>query len=406
MLKAKLYDYQKIGIRFAFRNYWTLNGDEQGLGKTVQALGLIAKVGGDHNLIVCPASLQATWRKEIAKFLPDMTSKIAIVSYEKFRKLDPIWLDCIVFDECHYLKNHKAKRTRAAFDWAIGFPPRFLLLLSGTPIKNAITEFFSPIYLLSQTPWSISGERWKYGYWAFCNTFARKEKIYFGARAVTNYKGYRNLERLRRLLQGKYIRRLARNCLDLPAIVRKEVFCEDPKADAKLEEAYKAYNITKSFSTLKADVALAKAEFTADYVAGVLVESPVVVFSDHRESTYKIEEILLERGFKVAAILGGVDPRIRSQHVDSFMGGELDCLILTIGSSSTGLTLTRANHLVFNDLPWVPTDLQQAEKRIHRIGQTGTCFYHYILTGEIDKQIKDTVLTKAKLIKKVATEYV
>ena len=44
MLKSdvQLYDYQKIGRNFARNNKYVLIGDEQGLGKSLQAIAMMA----------------------------------------------------------------------------------------------------------------------------------------------------------------------------------------------------------------------------------------------------------------------------------------------------------------------------------------------------------------------------
>jgi SNF2 family DNA or RNA helicase len=52
--------------------------------------------------------------------------------------------------------------------------------------------------------------------------------------------------------------------------------------------------------------------------------------------------------------------------------------------------------MVFNDLPWVPADLQQAEKRIHRIGQQERCFYYYVIDPGMGELIYKTLEAKIK----------
>jgi SWI/SNF-related matrix-associated actin-dependent regulator 1 of chromatin subfamily A len=126
---------------------------------------------------------------------------------------------------------------------------------------------------------------------------------------------------------------------------------------------------------------------------------PIVIFTDHLGPVEVIREEL--KDFKVAVIVGGVSVKKREKIKTDFQAGYYDVLIATIGAFSTGVTLTRSSNLVFNDISWVPSDLQQAKDRIHRLGQTATCFVHYIVGAVVDKKILRSIQAKLRTIKKV-----
>lgn len=80
--------------------------------------------------------------------------------------------------------------------------------------------------------------------------------------------------------------------------------------------------------------------------------------------------------------------------------------ILSITAASSGLTLTKANLVVFAELFWNPGILVQAEDRVYRIGQKDSVMIQYLYAkGTADDKIwplvneKLNVLSKAGLTK-------
>lgn len=65
-------------------------------------------------------------------------------------------------------------------------------------------------------------------------------------------------------------------------------------------------------------------------------------------------------------------------------------------ASATGLTLTEASTIVFAELTWTPSILNQAEDRAHRIGQKNSVNIYYMLGhGTVDDQIFQMINSKA-----------
>jgi hypothetical protein len=62
--------------------------------------------------------------------------------------------------------------------------------------------------------------------------------------------------------------------------------------------------------------------------------------------------------------------------------------VLSMGAAGTGLNLTAASRVVFCELHWTPSLLQQCEDRVHRIGQRDVCTIRYLLApGTVDDAI-------------------
>ena len=123
--------FQHTGILFGLINKKILIADEMGLGKTIQALGILSNSNSFPAIIVCPKSLKYKWLAECG-FLKDreievvdnktdfnnINKDIYIINYENVRKYIDILetkkeIKSIVFDECHYLKNAKTKRSKS-----------------------------------------------------------------------------------------------------------------------------------------------------------------------------------------------------------------------------------------------------------------------------------------------------
>lgn len=66
----KYLGYQKAGILYLSKREGTLLGDEQGIGKTIEILGLINLDKTINNvLVICPATLRINWKREATKWL-------------------------------------------------------------------------------------------------------------------------------------------------------------------------------------------------------------------------------------------------------------------------------------------------------------------------------------------------
>lgn len=431
----ELYPFQTKGSAFLEKHKYVLLGDEMGLGKSMQAIDALPH----HNakLIVCPAMLRNTWANEIAKYCKHRDwapkieicrgirhkfqrggDRIVIMSYELLRIFPKdIYPRAIIFDECHYLKNLSAARTQKAHELVKDLKPKYLFLLSGTPIKNNCTEFYSALKLLSYCPTKENGlavtEKSQYAFnLKFSHPSSRTIYTPQGkAIEVTEFKGIRNKDKLKEYLQHKYLRRKADKVLDLPEIIDKEIEVnEKPKAHHKdLVTAYESYvegnGEREHVMAIKIRNALEKVAATVSYTLDLMdTGEKLIVFTDHLEPAKQIEDILNTKksnGRVIARIDGSVPGIKREGIVEDFQAGKIDVLVLTIQSCKEGLTLTRARNIIFNDISWSYVDLQQARKRIHRVGQDRNCVIHYILVSETDTWLKRKVMEKKRNLEEI-----
>lgn len=389
--------HQKEGIKYLLENKYAVLADGMGLGKTLQAIEVVKRTGFKA-VIVCPAMLRQTWANELVKFSDLKPSifysptkyeegNVAIISYASAYKFEDLFIqaDIVICDEAHFLKNLSAKRTEVAHTFIKRHRPEYLLMLTGTAIKNRVPEIYSLLVLCGYGS-HFTGRlniTDKYpNYWSFCRRFCNVSEFNIKGRTITKFEGHRNVDELKTYLEGCYIRRRASEVLDLPPIVRKDIVIDNNHIDHELLQAWNEGK--KAYATKKLNSAKIKVKHTVKYVKDLLEqgEGPILIFSDH---VWPAEE--LASSLKGKAITGDTPMKKRDEIVEKFQEGKIQVLAATIGSLSVGVTLTRASNIVFNDLPWVPGDLAQCEKRIHRIGQTKHCTIHRIFWGKVDVKI-------------------
>ena len=91
--------------------------------------------------------------------------------------------------------------------------------------------------------------------------------------------------------------------------------------------------------------------------------------------------MVLQKGY--IRIDGSTDPRLRDDMRKRFQEDE-SCrvAVLSIRAAGTGLTLTAASTVLFAELTWVPGEIQQAEDRVHRIGQQDSVNIQFLMVGQ------------------------
>ena len=163
------YPYQSVGIEW-LRSQQSLGrtgvilADVMGLGKTLQAIGLITENvsrGLRNNIVICPGTLIENWRREITKFSSGLNylihsgslragtaAKISdfdvvITSYDALVRdhamLASINWNLVIVDEAQFIKNPSAQRSVRCK----GLPRKFGIAISGTPLENRLLDLWS-----------------------------------------------------------------------------------------------------------------------------------------------------------------------------------------------------------------------------------------------------------------------
>ena len=435
--------YQRAAIAYALARPSTLIADEMGLGKTIEALGVInADDSARRVLIVCPATLKLNWQRECERWLVGSRevgvagrtwpadADVVIVNYDILgkweRELAGCW-DVLVADECHFVKNSQAKRSKRLY----ALDARRRLFLTGTPILNRPIELYAIAAALDAKNFGH--------FWDFANRFCNPMRTNFG----WDFSGAANLDQLHELLRGTImIRRAKADVLqDLPpkrrqvielsaeklgALVRteteawqehKELLAELRRrgadgdghpaagknaASGELEELRRRVNLSfGELAKLRRQTALAKVPLVVEHLENALEAAPkIVVFAHHRDV---VEALASPFGAAAVTLRGGDPIDARQAAVDRFQQDPSCRLFVgSITAAGLGLTLTASSHVVFAELDWVPANLTQAEDRTHRIGQRASVLVqHLVLQGSLDARMVRSLIHKQKTIDQV-----
>jgi SWI/SNF-related matrix-associated actin-dependent regulator 1 of chromatin subfamily A len=436
------FGYQLEGIEFAVQREGTLLGDEMGVGKGIQAIGVINALGDnlERILIVCSATMRLVWREELERWLVRRCSigvagidpvteqilarvNILIVNYDRLGKMRSLILgrrwDLAILDESHFFKTPEAQRSRIA----LSIRASRRLALSGTPIPNGRPIEFHPIL-----SW-LDPNRWPP-----TSRFSFAER-YCGARHTSfgwDLNGASNTAELAEVLRASVmIRRTKAEVLpqlppklrrvveitpsiDLKALVDREFdafkqWQNAPGQDNGLSSRIRTNVFVRGLdwerlSHARLALALAKVPIVAGFVRETLEagSGKIVLFAHHREMIARLAESL---SFAHPVLLhGGTAPKERKRAIEQFKTDQKTRVFIgQIQAAGLGITLAPASsHCVFAELSWVPSELSQCEDRLHRIGaQDNILVQHLVLSGSLDAIMVRVLIKKQRVLDSV-----
>jgi SWI/SNF-related matrix-associated actin-dependent regulator of chromatin subfamily A-like protein 1 len=424
-LGGELHPFQRAGVRYALERRQTFIADEQGLGKTVQALATLEADEAFPAVVLCPASMKLMWERESWRWLPSRevavlsgraheawtdeaeSADIVVLNYDILEahldRLVELAPRALVLDESHYVKNPQAGRTKQALELAAALPPDSLrLALTGTPILNRAEELVSQLRVLGRLGEFGSGAR-------LTRRFASAEtddRLHWNLRAIG------------------YVRRTKKQVLpQLPAkrhdtvplllaneseyrLAEKDVIAwlqtlplDLRTLDAKVAAALRSEQLVL-LNHLRQLAASGKLPTALAWIDDFLASGePLVVFAEH----IAIQQALMERFPFAAHILGSDSGPARQAAVDAFQREDgPQVIVCSLRAASQGITLTRASNVAFLELDWTPARHDQAEDRLHRIGQRDAVTAWYLLApNTIDETMAEVLERKRSLIEAV-----
>ena len=416
-LKVQPYPYQLQGIARGLQLKRFINGDDMGLGKSLESIATINKADAFPCLVICPNVVKINWQREWHKFtnkkamvLTDSVrdswpffwqtgmNQVFIVNYESLRKYfvrritkaekwtlkdvefhNTIKLfKSVIIDESHKVKSTATQQTK--FCKGIASGKEYIILLTGTPVVNKPKDLVAQLGIMDRM---IDMGGWKGFMLRYCS----------GPNQASNLK-----ELNYRLWKHCFFRREKSKVLtQLPDKVRQIVSCEITNRkeymDAERDlidylKRYKEADDEKIQKSLKGEV-MVRIGILKDITARGKLKEVIDFVKDFRENGKKIilfcnlHEIVdrLMIAFPSAVcVTGRQNMQEKQASVDTFQKNpKTDVIICSIKAASAGITLTAASDVAFIERPWTYADCDQAESRAHRIGQKDSVNCYYLL---------------------------
>jgi SNF2 family DNA or RNA helicase len=114
----------------------------------------------------------------------------------------------------------------------------------------------------------------------------------------------------------------------------------------------------------------------------------MLVFTQYAKMGTLLQQHLDHRGIRSLFLHGRTPVHRREEMVDEFQRGRIPVFLLSLKAGGTGLTLTRATHVLHYDRWWNPAVEDQATDRAYRIGQDRTVQVHRLIAeGTLEDRI-------------------
>ena len=348
----------------------------------------------------------------------------ADVLLDAVKTFDP---DLAVIDEMHKIKSVSSNSSRLAA--RIGAAVKRRIGLTGTVIPHSPLDVYAQWRFID--PYAFGrvqpdGTRKRATFQAF-----REDYTILGGYMGREVTGFRNLDRLEKIINERASVAIKSECLDLPeatdTVVPVNLSSKELKAyeemRSQLQVTFREEDDTRSsgekvtgestaFSRLTRatrlrqitagflpddtgemrEIGRSKAKTIASIIHDTLPdEKRIVVFGSFRAELAAISEEVSRPGTTVLTITGDTPPEERLALRRRF-GSDSDerlVIVAQIRTLSVAVNeLVTSQHALFASLPWQRDDIVQARDRLNRLGQKGsTTFWYALAPNTIDEVV-------------------
>ena len=465
--KTKPYKHQLTALKKSWNKETYAYFMEMGTGKTkvlIDNLAMLYDKGKvDGALIIAPKGVIKTWyEQELPTHLPNHIENKTVLWQSNITKSQQEILDSLfetetslhilimnveafstdkgvkfatkflnshrtlmAIDESTTIKTPAAKRTKNIIK--LGKDSKYRRILTGSPVTKYPLDLYSQCEFLD--PWLLNFA----SYYAFRNRYAEMRTMHLRGRSIQVVHAFQNLSELSEKLQSFSYRVLKEDCLDLPPknfIKRHIVLTPDQKKvyEQMKKEAMATLNgkVTSTMTVLTQLMRLHQitcGHFTADDGSVQLIDSnrikelmnileetegKAIIWANYqRDVNQIIKHIVKNYGEGSVVDYYGLTPQEeRQDNIRKFQNGD-ECRFL-VGTTQTGgygITLTKANTVIYYSNGYDLEKRLQSEDRAHRIGQNKNVTYIDIICEKtVDEKIVKALRKKINIASEVLGE--
>ena len=424
----ELYAHQKQALEATTDKNRVAYYHDQGLGKTFSGSEKLKQLGAEVNLIICqkskiddwydhfvtyydmnPCNLTKVKAKDLKRFIEASKSvpvpTVYIINYDlAWRRKELLQLTdfTLMLDESSLIQNEQSKRSK----FILKLKPKNVILLSGTPTGGKYETLWSQLHLLG---WNISKEM-------FYNHYIEyhwDDKNGFPLMIVD---GYKNVDRLKRKMRTYGCHFLkTEDCINLPEQIDQTINVPVTKEYQKfkkdrivtvggkwIEDYGQSFHGEDKYvggTELVGDTVLTKllyerqlcGQYNQDKLTAFedLVESTndrLIVFYNFNAELYQLWEIAEKLNRPISAVNGNERSLREYEKCDNSI------TFIQYQAGAYGLNLQKARRVIYFTPPLSSEVFEQSKKRIHRLGQSKTCFYYYLTCkGSVEEKIYKTL---------------
>lgn len=453
-IKGTMRDYQVAGLNWLISLHENgisgILADEMGLGKTLQTISFlgylrhIMGITGPH-LVIVPKSTLDNWKREFAKWTPevnvlvlqgakeerqkliqdrlkDESFDVCITSYEMILRekshLKQFAWEYIIIDEAHRIKNEESSLAQVIRL----FNSRNRLLITGTPLQNNLHELWALLNFLLP---DVFGDSEAFDQWFSAQDRDQDTVVQQLHRVLRPFLLRRVKADVEKSLLPKkevnlYVGMSEMQIKWYQKILEKDIDAVNG-AGGKKESKTRLLNIVMQLRKCCNHPYLFEGAepgppYTTDehlvFNAGKMLVldrllkrlqaqgSRVLIFSQMSRLLDILEDYCVFRQYKYCRIDGGTAHEDRIAAIDDYNkpDSEKFIFLLTTRAGGLGINLTSADIVVLYDSDWNPQADLQAMDRAHRIGQTKqVVVYRFVTDNAIEEKVLERAAQKLRL---------